>query len=144
MNHTLIFQPATWNISGVLFTTEDKLLHCSGKCQIIHEKVWNVYLEINSENDPQFTIKQSLEIENPDILKSGLSYIAEHSRLGKIIGRYMISDDHIISVFESSGKSYSATEYFKRVSDQFYKNRGIIFEGESKFLSWSLDYKRND
>lgn len=126
--HVLIYEENLWNFDGVYFNSEEELFRISGKIETHHETsewITVTTLEFQAENQNKILIKN--RFKPSDKAAAGMQLSIEHSELGIILGRLMISEDHLIVVSESEDKKFSCTEYMKRINPNFYKNRGIIF-----------------
>ena len=141
-NHTFILTGGKWNIAGVYFDPKEQLLSVEGRFEISHRKdLWTAicYLTIGNNSSE---IKRVYSFEPSSDIKKGVAFNVEYSSVGKMFGRMMVADENLISVYETEDKLYSGSEYMKKISNNYYKNKGLLFKETEKYSSWSFDLKR--
>lgn len=62
--------------------------------------------------------------------------------MGKLIGKFMIIGDTILSSYISENGIYSGTECLYKIDETKYLNRGFAFNGENKLSSWEVTLER--
>ena len=62
--------------------------------------------------------------------------------MGKLLGKYVVVDDSILSFFQSEDGHFKGTEYLLKVDDTLYRNRGVLFEGDQKGSTWIAELRK--
>jgi len=58
---------------------------------------------------------------------------SENPALGKLIGKFMIIGDTVLSSYISENGIYSGTESLFKIDESTYLNRGFAFNGKTSF-----------
>ena len=140
IQHTFLLTPGTWSVKGLYFDETEKSVTASGEIIIKHEdENWVTEQTIKLTESPEPKLTNTYNItpikENGKVAK----WKAGNELLGQLIGSYMLQEEYIISLFETEDKKYSGTEYFIYVDDERYRNRGVLFEGDKKLFSWTVE-----
>jgi len=69
-------------------------------------------------------------------------WTSENPDLGKLIGKFMIVGDTILSSYISENGLYSGAESLLKIDDNKYLNRGFAFHGKKKLSSWEVTLER--
>lgn len=67
---------------------------------------------------------------------------ADSPSLGRMVGRFIIVDDSIISLYGTEDGRFRGTEYFRMIDEDLYWNRGALLQGEVKVSSWAVELRR--
>jgi len=67
---------------------------------------------------------------------------AENPGLGRLSGSIVVVGDSVLAVSSSDDGSIAAVEYFRRLSDTLYENRGFLLKRDEKVSSWDLELHR--
>ena len=70
------------------------------------------------------------------------SWISENPALGKMMGKFIIVDDSIISIFTSENGTLQGTECLRLIDDDLYSNRGCLLRGDKKISSWAVELRK--
>ena len=70
------------------------------------------------------------------------SWISENPALGKMMGKFIIVDDSIISIFTSENGALQGTECLRLIDDDLYSNRGCLLRGDKKISSWAVELRK--
>lgn len=144
MNEKTFFsEEGDWKIDGIYFEGNEKSLIAEGSISVAKQSdVTKITLMINyhkEEKKLKEIVHQVIQTKN----SHGFKLESNHSDIGNVIGHILITDDNHIVIFESQDKAYTGSEYFKKINDDFYKNRGIIYKGKEQYSSWSFELRRN-
>jgi hypothetical protein len=143
MKHSYVFEEGNWKATGVYFDHEGNEVGVNGKTTIEHlpdEWVLNGFMELKTETPIRFFNKYSIVpmSEKKDFTK----WTSENPALGKLIGKFMIIGDTILSSYISENGIYSGAESLFRINENKYLNRGFAFNGENKLSSWEVTLER--
>ncbi len=144
MNHTFLFQEGLWIASGFYFDEARRLIPLGGEARITHqEDLWlnrssmRVILESPIEFHSDYEIIPFL----PD--RDYTTWRSLNPALGKLLGRFVVVDDSILSFFRSEDGQITGTEYWLKVDDATYRNRGVLFGGDKKGSSWIAELRKS-
>lgn len=143
MKHTYIFEEGNWKASGLYYDHEANQVKVFGETTIKHRKdewVLDGFMELKLETPIRFFNKYSI-LPMP-IGKDYTKWTSENPALGKLIGKFMIVGDTILSVYISENGIYSGSESLFRIDENKYLNRGFAFNGENKLSSWEVTLER--
>jgi hypothetical protein len=143
MKHTYIFEEGNWKAAGLYYDHEGNEIGVYGETTINHlqdEWVLDGFMELKIENPVRIFNKYSI-IPMSD-KKDHTKWTSENPALGKLIGKFMIIGDTILSSYISENGIYSGTESLFGINENKYLNRGFAFNGENKLSSWEVTLER--
>lgn len=143
MKHSYIFEEGNWKATGLYFDHTSNVVEVYGETTIKHLKdewVLDGFMELKIENPVRFFNKYSI-VPMPD-KKDYTKWTSENPALGKLIGKFMIIGDTILSSYISENGIYSGAESLFRINENKYLNRGFAFNGENKLSSWEVTLER--
>ncbi|HYA15259.1 MAG TPA: hypothetical protein VEF33_13065 [Syntrophales bacterium] len=129
---------------GHYFDDTDRALPLEGMTRIMHlEAMWinEGEMEIKAADKP-IKIYNRYEIVPFREGRHITTWESLNPDLGILQGRFVIVGDTIISTCRSENGDYAGTEIMLNVSDMHYKNRGVLFKGNDKLSSWSVDLRK--
>lgn len=144
MKHTFLFLEGVWIAWGHYFDDTDCALPLEGMTRITHtDELWlnEGEMEIKSGDKP-IRIYNRYEIIPFEEGKQHTTWKSLNPDLGELLGRFVIVNDTIISMCRSKNGEYKGTEINLKASDINYKNRGVLFKGNDKLSSWSIDLQK--
>ena len=144
MEHTFLFQEGIWIARGYYFDDKDHALPLEGTSGITHaEGLWiNVgEMEIKA-GDTSIKFSNRYEIVPLEEGKSQTTWESLNPDLGTLLGRFIIVDDTLLSTCHAKSGGYAGMEFFLKVSDTHYKNRGGFLKGNDTLSSWSMDLRK--
>ncbi|RJX21570.1 MAG: hypothetical protein C4570_02455 [Ammonifex sp.] len=145
MNHTFLFQPATWTAKGTFTDADGNTVPVDGETTITHEpEVWvnEGYMRLLDESGLE--LQNRYEIVPFAEGKDFTSWKSFNPALGVLIGAFSIVDDSIISISASEDGQYYACEYLLKIDDGNYRGRGVLFRSGEKLSSWAVDLAKED
>ncbi|HOM03198.1 MAG TPA: hypothetical protein PLH43_10265 [Acetivibrio sp.] len=143
MKHTYIFEEGNWKAEGLYFDHENNCVGVYGETSIKHLKdewILDGFMELKTENPIRFFNKYSIKPISDR--KDYTSWTSENPALGKLIGKFMIIGDTILSSYISENGIYSGTESLFKIDENTYLNRGFAFNRENKLSSWEVKLER--
>jgi hypothetical protein len=145
MQHTYIFQPGKWQSTGAYYDQETNSFQVYGEAEILHlsnQWVLDGFMEVKSEPPVRFTNKYAII---PPVAKELFaSWAAQNPAFGKLIGKFIIEDEAIISLYTSEDNKYSGAEFLYYINAGEYTGRGYLFQGDKKMASWEITLKHVD
>lgn len=141
MEHTFLFQEGFWNARGYYFDDMDRALTLEGITRITHlEDLWinEGEMEINAGDKP-IKIYNRYEIIPFREGRNQTTWESLSPDLGKLLGQFAIVDDAIMSTCHAQSGVYTGVEVLLKISNTHYQNRGVLFKGNDKLSSWSVD-----
>ena len=143
MKHTFLFLGGIWIARGHYFDDTDRSLPLEGMTIITHtDKLWlnEGEMEIKSSDKP-IKIYNRYEIVPFKEGKRHTTWKSLNPDLGTLLGQFIIVGDTIISTCRARNSEYTGADFLIKVSDMHYKNRGILFKGNDRLSSWSIDLR---
>jgi len=144
MQHTFLFQEGFWAARGYYFDDVDRMLPLAGTTRITHlEGLWINEGEMEiSAGDKPIKIYNRYEIIPFREGRNQTTWESLNPDLGTLIGQFAIVDDAFLSTCHTKSGSYTGTEFLLKISDIHYQNRGVLFKGNDKLSSWSVDLRK--
>jgi len=139
MKHTYILEEGHWKAKGLYYDDAGHAIEVYGETTIKHladEWVLDGFMELKIENPVRFYNKYSI-VPVP-AQKDYTLWASENPALGKLLGKFMIVGDTILSSYISENGLYSGAESLLIIDDTKYLNRGFAFHGEKKLSSWEV------
>ena len=145
VEHTFLFQEGIWNARGHYFDDTDRALPLDGMTRIMHlETLWinEAEMEIKTGDNSPIKIYNRYEIAHFKKGRNVTTWESQNPDLGILLGQFVIVGDTIISMCRSKNGEYSGTEIILKIDDTHYKNRGVLFKGNDKLSSWSIELSK--
>jgi hypothetical protein len=143
MKHTFIFEEGLWRAEGLYVDSTSTALRAEGTITITHgEELW-----IN-EGSMKLLLAQPVEFQNRyEIIpfeEDGdyTTWKSLNPVIGTLLGKIVLVDDSLISVYESQDGHYTGSEYLLQVSEGVYRNRGFAFRDDKRISSWAVELTR--
>lgn len=141
MKHTLLFREGLWLAEGVYTSRENDRFGLEGAAEIRHENgLWIQEITHTILKGNGVSNQNTLEIVPFPDDADFTDWYSQSSALGKLHGRLMVVEDSILSGFVSEDGVYSGVEYYLKVDDNIYQNRGYVWQMDLKLASWSLRF----
>lgn len=143
MKHSYILQEASWKAIGVYYDSAGNQFEVYGETAIKHFKdewVLDGFMEVKLDNPVRFFNKYS--ITPLPVGKDFTDWTSQNPALGKLIGKFMIIGDTILSSYSSENGLYSGSECLVLLDNGTYHNRGFAFNGDRKLSSWEVTLQR--
>ena len=144
IEHTFLFQEGIWIAKGHYFDDMDRAFPLEGMTRIMHlETLWinEGEMEIKTGDNP-IKIYNRYEIAPFKKDRNVTTWESQNPDLGILLGRFVIVGDTIISICHSENVEYSGAEIILKTDNIHYKNRGVLFKGNDKLSSWSIDLQK--
>lgn len=114
-----------------------------GETKITHtEGLWINDSCMTLQGDNAVEYKTRYEIVPMERGQELTSWISENPALGKMMGKFIIVDDSIISIFTSENGALQGTECLRLIDDDLYSNRGCLLRGDKKISSWAVELRK--
>jgi len=144
MQHTFLFQEGFWSARGYYFDDMDRALPLTGMARITHlEGLWinEGEMEMNAGDKP-IKIYTRYEIIPFREGRNQTTWESLNPDLGTLLGQFVVVDDAIISTCHAKSGGYTGAEFLLKISNTHYQNRGVLFKGNDKLSSWSVDLRK--
>lgn len=143
MEHSYLFEEATWITSGFYIGESGKKVRAEGRSIITHQpNLWlvqgimTIYTESPSELGITYQVRPFGEVCDTT------PWSSMNNALGRIDGQFVVVDDSILSVFQAPGGKHRGTEYLRYLEVDRYLSRGALFRGHKKASSWMMELSR--
>ena len=114
-----------------------------GETKITHtEGLWINDSCMTLQGDNTVEYKTRYEIVPMERGQELTSWISENPALGKMMGKFIIVDDSIISILTSENGAIQGTECLRLIDDDLYSNRGCLLRGDKKISSWAVELRK--
>lgn len=142
MIHTFILKEGMWRGTGFLIDGDNEQFPFEGNLSTIHGDVEWIF-----ETKMKLTLNnKTIEIENRYLIvpfvkgNDHTTWQSESPDMGKLIGEFVIAGDSILSGCVSIDSAFQGVEYFLKINDTHYSNRGMISKRRQKISSWILEW----
>ena len=141
--HTYLFEEGTWSAHGNYFDAENNDMEVKGESRIKHEKdQWHINSFMELQDAAKTRIKSTYVISAMSSSDEYSFWESDNPDLGKLLGRFMIVGDSIMSMYQSESRLYSGTEVLTKISDRKYLSKGFAFYGDEKLSSWEVTLEK--
>jgi len=144
MEHTLLLQEGKWIAKGSYIDGDTNVMAFQGELVTTHgNKMWN-----HSTKMHLVTGNTRLEVQTScDIIpfikgNDTTTWNSDNPGIGILSGKFVVVDDSILSVCHCDTGEFEGTEYFLKVNDSYYKNRGTLTRKRAKLSSWVMELTR--
>jgi hypothetical protein len=143
MHHTYLLQEGLWIASGFYFDETDRLIPMGGETSITHrENLWLLQSTMRILLEEPTGFHSDCEIIPFLPGRNDTTWQSLNPAVGKLLGRFVIVDDSILSFFQSEDGRFTGAEYLLKMDDATYRNRGVLFEGDRKGSSWIAEMRK--
>jgi hypothetical protein len=145
MIHTFIFEEGMWRGSGFLINGNNEQFSFKGELSTTHgdgEWLHETYMKLSLNN-------KIIDITNRCIIiplvkgSDHTTWRSESPDMGKLIGEFVIAGDSILSSCVSVDSALQGAEYFLKINDTTYTNRGMISKRRQKVSSWVMEWSKS-
>ncbi len=142
--HTFLFQEGLWIVKGVYFDDRGHPVSLEGKTRITHfPGLWvnEGAMELKA-GETSLLIHNRYEITPPEEGGSLMAWKSFNPAVGPLSGQFIIVDDAVLSTCRSEGGEFSGSEFFLKIDDGQYRNRGVFLKDGGRISSWSVELQR--
>lgn len=138
MEHTYLYLEGIWGVKGHYYDEDNFPVPVNGRSEIHHrDGLWINESFMRVSGNEQEEVRNAYEIV--PFASDFTVWNSVDRTMGRLIGKYMVVDDTIISTFLSEDGEFSGFECMIKKSDTRYLVRGFIFAGKRKLSSWVLE-----
>jgi hypothetical protein len=138
-----LFEENIWIAKGVYMDDQGRYHPVEGETKITHtDGLWINDSFMTLQGDKAVAYKTRYEIVPMERGRELTSWVSENPALGKMLGKFIIVDDSIISIFTSEDGSLQGTECLRLIDDDLYSNRGCLLRGDKKISSWAVELRK--
>jgi hypothetical protein len=141
--HTFLFEEGLWTAKGDAINAENIIVAVDGETRVTHrDGLWvnDGYMTFMGEE--RTTVRNRYEIAPFEEGMNVTSWISDSPALGRLIGVFTLIEDSIMSAFVSKDGAVNGFEFFVKVDDTTYRNRGYCRQGDTLLSSWAVELKR--
>lgn len=144
MAHTFLFQEGIWHAKGVYIDEDGRILAVEGKSEIRHkQKLWVNESWMHGFCNPSLEFYNCYEIVPFGANQDFTTWRSSNPAIGILLGKFIVVEDSILSVFISEDKQYNGAEYLQKMNGgNFYANRGTLMMGDKKLSSWAVELRK--
>ncbi len=143
MNHTYLFEQASWEVTGYYIGESGQLVEAEGKSTITHQwERWIIQGLMRLRTEEVSEVGNIYEVVPFKQGADNTSWSSMNDALGRIEGRFFVIDDTILSIFQTPNGRYRGAEYLRQLSDHQYASKGALLKGLIKLSSWSVELNR--
>lgn len=141
MNHTFLWREGVWQASGIFYDEKQKPIQATGRMEVSHLKdAWIAESFLEMDLNETLRITNRYKINPPSEETTAASWTALNMALGPIKGNFAIVGDSIFSLFQTQG-GQNGSEYYRKINDNHYHNKGFLLEDGKVISSWEIDWK---
>ncbi|MDF9408398.1 MAG: hypothetical protein A4E52_01309 [Pelotomaculum sp. PtaB.Bin013] len=137
MKHTYLFLEGIWLAKGIYYDENGNPSNVEGQSEITHlNDLWlnNSYMTLSGE-DP---VELRNDYEIVPFEKDFTSWKSFNPGLGTLLGRFVVIDDSIISLFSTEKGDLFGSEFLTKINDSEYIGKGVLYNAAGKISSWSI------
>lgn len=141
--HTFILESARWLASGEFTGQSGEASAVAGEAVISHErKLWRNtgHMRVAGEAPVEYT--NVYEIVPFPHGSAWTCWTSHNPALGRLIGRFVLMSDTIMSIFESEDGTYHGSEAMLQIDPDAYQCRGALLRGGVLVSHWSVALTR--
>ncbi len=141
--HTFLLSEGYWKASGTFRDEQGVEYPVSGETIIKHlDTKWvnKGVMRVLSERSVNFT--NEYEIEPFALDSKEAHWISHNPALGHLHGTFRITDNELVSEYQSAQNNYRGNERFTYQNDDEYTVEGVLYKGKKKVSSWSVVMQR--
>lgn len=145
IQHTYLFTPAVWQAQGYYLDEHDNQLMVEGTLAIIHEgDMWACESLISIIPEKQTNSYKQEEKDTQLIIpfeqnSNHTIWRSSNPSPTRFKGQFVLLEETILSTALSHNCRMNSVESFLQIDKKHYRNRGALFEGETKTSSWLLE-----
>lgn len=137
--HTFLFEPARWTSRGHFYDEENRELQVSGETVITHDHhLWTNDGLMRLALAPEHPIKNRYHIVPFERGAHSTFWQSDNEAMGRMIGRFTIVGDALLSQFNSEDGRYSGQETLLQIDPMTYYGRGVLFDTEQRLSAWAV------
>lgn len=140
-NHSYLLQEGKWIGKGFFIDNNNDSYPFKGTMVTIHREHEWIH-----ESTMKILLKgNTIEIHNNLSIvpfKDNIDYTIWESKnpdIGKLHGEFIIVHDSILSSCVSADSSFHGSEFFSKIDDMTYINRGTLTKRRQKISSWVME-----
>ncbi|MBP1732590.1 MAG: hypothetical protein H6Q55_3019 [Deltaproteobacteria bacterium] len=139
MRHTFLFEEGVWRAEGTYIDGTNTALRAEGTIAITHTgEAWINEGSLRLLRAHPVEFQNRYEIVPFEEGKDYTTWKSQNPVIGTLIGKIVVIDDSLISVYESEDRLYAGSEYLLQVSETVYRNRGFAFKEDERISSWAV------
>ncbi|MCX5830041.1 MAG: hypothetical protein NTV58_18890 [Deltaproteobacteria bacterium] len=143
IHQPFLFEENIWIAKGVYMDDQGRYHPVEGETKITHaDGLWINDFRMTLQGDNAVEDKTRYEIVPMERGQELTSWVSENPALGKMMGKFIIVDDSIISIFTSENGALQGTECLRLIDDDLYSNRGCLLRGDKKISSWAVELRK--
>jgi hypothetical protein len=141
--HTFLLEPAVWRAAGEFTGQAGDTNSVAGEATIAHErKLWRNTSRMRVQGEAAVEYTNVYEIVPFPHGSAWTCWTSHNPSLGRLIGRFVLMRDTIMSVFESEDGAYHGAESMLQVTPDCYQCRGALLRGGVLVSHWSVELTR--
>ena len=143
MNHTFLFEPGLWTLTGMFWSAEGLGIAVDGRTEISHGKdCWLLAgrMRVRASPPAEFVNIYSIQVPGPGALSSKWS--SENSTLGRLHGVFTVIGPTILSIYRSERGGYQGTEHLRQINPEQYEAFGALLMEDMRLSSWQVTLTR--
>jgi hypothetical protein len=144
MTHTFLLEEGTWHGKGFLIDGTNERFPFEGTISTIHGSgEW-----IHRTDMKLLLHDNTIEIANRCMIvpfekgDDQTTWQSQNAHTGRLLGEFVIIGDSIFSICVSADSAFQGAEYFLKINDTTYTNRGMMSKRRYKVSSWAIEMKR--
>jgi hypothetical protein len=141
--HTYLFETGRWRAIGTYYDEDGVPVSVTGESSVdVKPTVWTLNGHMVLELDEPLKIVNKYLIKPFDNRKDHTTWTSDNPSLGKLMGRFTIVNDTIISQYQSEDGKFTGTEILLYIDHDQYQNWGVLYGEDIKISSWEVMLER--
>ncbi len=145
MQHTFLFEEGYWQAAGQYYTETGQVYEVIGQIRVYHEdNLWISSVELKVVDQEAVKINNRYEVIPWEKGQELTTWVSVSPGIGVLEGTYTVVADCILSAYKAEKGDFSGAEVYIKTASDRYLNRGVlVYKGQEKLSSWSIELKRN-
>lgn len=144
VRHTFLFDEAAWTAHGHFIDAEGTARAVDGSAEIAHGgEAWTNRSVMRLLSQPPVEFANNYRITPFAPGAAATEWESQNPGIGRMLGRFAVVGDSILSTFASEDGSHSGAESLQMVEADRYVGRGVLYRNGEFFSAWIVELRRN-
>jgi hypothetical protein len=141
--HTWLFEPGTWMAAGRFWQNGEQEREGRGSSIVRHTSAgWEIEGTLTILSEPPVEFRNTYEIPVPRAGSRIVPWRSHNPALGALTGVFFITDETIMSSFQSSDGRCVGSEHMAYLAPHRYHARGLFLAAGTVVSAWSMGLVR--
>jgi hypothetical protein len=141
--HTWLFEPGTWTATGRFWDKGEFEREGHGTSIIRHTAaMWEIEGTMEIVGEPPARFRNVYSVPVPQAQARTVPWESHNPAIGTLKGLFFVTDDAIMSSFQSSDGVFVGSEHMTYLAPDRYQARGMFLSSGAIVSAWSMELVR--